>query len=302
MPPASPRVVRLFRTGAVLVVITVLMGSMVAATESGAACPTWPGCYPGQFGPKLHLNPLIEFTHRVIAGIGLLVCLGAGFLGLRDPGVERAVKPLPFVAAIGGLASAVFGALTVLVGIGKAAAVVDLTAALLAMAAAVVAAVRVSLAGSAWSWNPVTRGAGLGFVLLVVLHQLGIVVAAPNSFTRVISWPAWTIVPGDLLPTVQVVRIVLAVAIVIVVVWTLASARTERRMRTVAALVAIAVVAELSLGGAILAFGLSLPLAALYAGAAVGILAATSLLGAVATTAEAVSPERRAETGARALV
>jgi hypothetical protein len=43
-------------------------------------------------------------------------------------------------------------------------------------------------------------------------------------------------------------------------------------------------------------------LAALYAGAAVGILAATSLLGAVATTAEARSHELPAESGARALV
>ena len=88
MTEARPAVVTLFRTAAVLLAVTVLMGSMVAATESGAACPTWPGCYPGQFGPRFHLNPLVEFTHRVIAGIALLTCLAAGTVGLRDPAVD----------------------------------------------------------------------------------------------------------------------------------------------------------------------------------------------------------------------
>ena len=85
----------------------------------------------------------------LLTALLLLTCLAAGTVGLRDPAVDRWIKPLPFVAAAGGAASAVFGALTVLVGIGKAAGVVDLTAALVAMAAAIVAAVRVASPGAA---------------------------------------------------------------------------------------------------------------------------------------------------------
>ncbi len=272
----------MFRIAAVLVVITVLMGSMVAATESGAACPTWPGCYPGQFGPKLHLNPLVEFTHRVIAGIGLLTCLAAGVLGLRDPGVQRTVRPLPFVAAAGGLASAVFGALTVLVGISKAAGVVDLTSALLAMAAAVVAAVRVSRASHRWSRGRTTVTAGAAFVALVVLHCLGIVVAAPNSFTRVISWPVWAVVPGDLAPGLQIVRNGLAVIVLVLVAAAVTSG--WQRQRVPAALLAGLTAAEIVTGLVVRSAGLSLGLAAWYAALAVAILAATALLGACATT------------------
>lgn len=270
-----------FRAAAVLVTITVLMGSMVAATESGAACPTWPGCYPGQFGPKLHLNPVVEFTHRVIAGVGLLTCLAGGFLAVRDPGVERAVKPLPFVAFAGGVASALFGALTVLTGIGKGVAVIDLTAALVAMTATIVAAVRVGHPGSGWRWDRTTKAATAMYLLLLVIHQLGIVVAAPNSFTRVISWPVWRLVPGDLWPSLQRLRLLLLVAAIAAAGYAVASA--WRRLRLPAAGVAVCVVAELATGLVVLSTGLPMGLAALYSGLAGATLAATAYLAARST-------------------
>lgn len=288
MTEARPAVVTLFRTAAVLLAVTVLMGSMVAATESGAACPTWPGCYPGQFGPRFHLNPLVEFTHRVIAGIALLTCLAAGTVGLRDPAVDRWIKPLPFVAAAGGAASAVFGALTVLVGIGKAAGVVDLTAALVAMAAAIVAAVRVASPGAPWRWSRVTVGAGSVFALAVVMHGLGIVVAAPNSFTRVISWPVWAIVPGDLSPVLQGVRIALAAVVLLVAGSTVAFAWARRRVA--ALLLAVALAAELVTGLVVRAVGLSPALSALYAGFAVTVLATAALLAALASVGDRPEP------------
>lgn len=299
MTPARPSVVTLFRTAAVLVTITVLMGSMVAATESGAACPTWPGCYQGQFGPKIHLSPLVEFTHRVIAGIGLLVCLAAGVTGLRDPGVERAVKPLPFVALAGGLASAVFGALTVLIGISKAAGVVDLTAALVAMAASIVGAVRVSRPSTGWNRDRTTWGATALYGLLVVIHSLGIVVAAPNSFTRVVSWPVWVIVPGDLSPALQVVRIALAVAAValagVTVTWAC------RGLRGPATALAVVLGAELLTGVVVMWQGLSMGLGALYSGLAGLTLAATALLAACSSRATDSTSETAEATPAAVL-
>ncbi len=282
MPAARVRFV--FRVAAVLVTLSVLMGSMVAATESGAACPTWPGCYPDQIGPELHLNPMVEFTHRVVSGLGLLASLAAGVLGLRDPYVDRWVRPLPFVAVAGGTAAAVFGALVVLVGIPTPAAVVDLCCALLAMAAAVVAAVRVGHPGTAWRWTRTAVGATACYGLLMVLHALGIVVAAPGSFTRVISWPAWSTVPADLHPGLQLLRLGLAGTVLLLGAVTVML--VPHRLRWPAGLLGFGLLAELVTGLVIRAVGLGTALAALHAGFAVAILAASVLLAVLASLPE----------------
>ena len=46
--------------------ILVVIGVLVRATNSGVACPSWPGCFPGQFLPGFDAgaNVWIEWTHR----------------------------------------------------------------------------------------------------------------------------------------------------------------------------------------------------------------------------------------------
>jgi protoheme IX farnesyltransferase len=56
--------------------VLVVIGVVVRATNSGVACPSWPGCFPGQFLPGLDASPNVwfEWIHRTVAFlIGILV-------------------------------------------------------------------------------------------------------------------------------------------------------------------------------------------------------------------------------------
>lgn len=66
---------RLALTTAVVAVVLIALGGAVRATDSGLACPTWPGCFTaGDFIPPADLNVWLEHTHRLVAGtLGLLI-------------------------------------------------------------------------------------------------------------------------------------------------------------------------------------------------------------------------------------
>jgi heme A synthase len=51
-------------TTALSVYTLIVLGGLVASTDSGLACPDWPLCN-GQIFPSLTVNVLIEFLHRI---------------------------------------------------------------------------------------------------------------------------------------------------------------------------------------------------------------------------------------------
>ena len=64
--------------------VLVTLGVLVRATDSGLACPHWPGCFEGQFLPGLDAGYQVwlEWTHRSVAVlIGFLV-LGLALLAV----------------------------------------------------------------------------------------------------------------------------------------------------------------------------------------------------------------------------
>jgi protoheme IX farnesyltransferase len=89
-------VTRFQRLAAATVVTTFLLvtiGVIVRATSSGVACPTWPGCFPGQFLPGLDADyhVWLEWIHRTIAAlIGFLV-IGMAVLGFVDHRDRRSI-------------------------------------------------------------------------------------------------------------------------------------------------------------------------------------------------------------------
>src|SRR5919106_1244308 len=56
---------RLSTATAVTTLALVAIGGVVRATDSGDACPQWPGCFPGRILPPLESHALIEFSHRL---------------------------------------------------------------------------------------------------------------------------------------------------------------------------------------------------------------------------------------------
>jgi cytochrome c oxidase assembly protein subunit 15 len=52
--------------------VLIAIGGTVRATDSGLACPDWPACY-GRWIPPADLHMWIEHTHRLVAGVLLML-------------------------------------------------------------------------------------------------------------------------------------------------------------------------------------------------------------------------------------
>lgn len=267
-----------FTAAALLTFTSVVMGAVVCATESGASCPNWPGCYPDQFTPAARLSPLIEFTHRVVAAATGPAVLLAALLGRRL--VDSRPRRLAWVGLAGTVAAGVFGMLTVKVGIPWWLGVVDLASALTATVAMLVARL---LLTPGRVWAPAGgRAAWAAVGTLAVVHLTGLAVAGPGSFTRCLSWPLG-ILEADRWPLLQAARLVLtAVAMALVA---LATARAARRpdLRPYGWLAAGTVVVELVLGGVLLSGAGGGGVRTAYAVAAAAVFGAVALLAARAS-------------------
>jgi cytochrome c oxidase assembly protein subunit 15 len=269
-----------FTAAALLAFASVVMGAVVCATQSGASCPNWPGCYSDSFAPAVQLNPMIEFTHRVIAGITGPAVLVAAILARRLP--DRLPRILAWIGLAGTVAAGVFGMLTVKVGIPWWLGMVDLACALTATACLLLARVLLT-PGARWAPSLTARIAWAAVGVLATLHLTGIAVAGPDSFTRCVGWPL-CVLEADRWPWLQVVRIGLAVAAAVLIA--LAARRAERDgPRLPARLAAGLVLLELALAWAMdSGFG-GLAIRASYAVVAAAIFGATALLAARASVA-----------------
>ena len=108
------------------------MGAVVCATESGAACPDWPGCY-GKVIPPPQIHAIIEYTHRLIAALTTPLIIAAAVVGWRRTRGLRLAGRLPLIALFFTLAVVVFGVLTVLTGLPRGVAALDLGCALIVL-------------------------------------------------------------------------------------------------------------------------------------------------------------------------
>lgn len=263
-----------FTAAALLTFASVVMGALVCATQSGASCPNWPGCYADSFAPAVQLNPLIEFTHRVIAGVTGPAVLVAAILGSRLP--DRRPRILAWAGLAGTLAAGVFGMLTVKVGIPWWLGMIDLACALAATVSLLVARLLLE-PGATWQPGTTARLAWGALGALTALHLSGIAVAGPDSFTRCLGWPVLGILDADRWPWLQVTRIGLAVVAAALIA--LAVRRAVRRgPRLPGWFAAGLVLLELGLGWAMEAGSGSLAVRAAYAVTAASIFGAVALL------------------------
>jgi heme o synthase len=82
-------VTRFQKLAAATVVTTFLLvtiGVVVRATDSGVACPTWPGCFEGQFLPRADQGAQVwlEWTHRTVAALIGVLILALAFVAVRS--------------------------------------------------------------------------------------------------------------------------------------------------------------------------------------------------------------------------
>jgi protoheme IX farnesyltransferase len=81
--------------------LLVVIGVVVRATDSGVACPNWPGCFPGQFLPGLDSDGhvWIEWLHRTVAAVIGFLILGLAAIAWLDHRDRRSIL-WPSLAAV----------------------------------------------------------------------------------------------------------------------------------------------------------------------------------------------------------
>ena len=272
-----------FIAAAIVTFGAVALGSVVCATDSSAACPNWPGCYVGQIAPQAHLNPVLEFVHRVVAVTSGPLLLAAGIAGLRVK--DALVRTLPWVAFAGAMIAGVLGMLTVKVGISKAWAAFDLGASLIALVAITVATVCVLRYPRRWQPGATGRLAWGAVGALFAFHVCSVLVAGPGSLTRCMSWPVWRIVEADGGVAWQWVRLVLGGAAVVLTALVALQGMRRQDTRVYGAALAVLVVCEVAMGLTVVAHGAGLTVKARYAALAAATFCVSVWIASLASVA-----------------
>ncbi len=196
---------RFQRLAAATVVTTFLLvtiGVVVRATESGVACPTWPGCFRGQFLPGLDADyhVWLEWIHRTVAALIGFLILGLAALAIIDHR-DRASLLWPSVASVALVGyQAYLGRETVRLGNSGESVTAHLAAAMSLVGILVYLLVR-----SGYPARISGRGASQRFTLVAVfaaaatfaLLLFGSNVTARNAGVIFLDWP---LMNGGLFP------------------------------------------------------------------------------------------------------
>jgi heme a synthase len=165
--PASTFVKLALASVAALYLI-VITGSLVRLTGSGLGCESWPGCEEGSFFPASDVHGAIEFGNRAVGivpiGLTLLTWLGAR----RTEGLPGWAGRLAGAVALGTLAQAPLGLVTITSGLHPLLVMSHFLLALVVLAGAVVVAVE--------GWGLVSGRAELRVPR--ELRRLGLVIGA----------------------------------------------------------------------------------------------------------------------------
>lgn len=96
----------------IVVLIQITLGGFVRVTGSGLGCPDWPLC-DGRVIPVFERTAIIEFSHRVVASIVMLVSFMASFLAWRFHRTNLSIFLPTVMATLLVLIAAILGAIVV---------------------------------------------------------------------------------------------------------------------------------------------------------------------------------------------
>jgi protoheme IX farnesyltransferase len=217
--------------GATILLFTV--GGLVRGTGSGLGCSTWPQCDPGRLFPSGTVHSLIEFSHRTLAFVVMVLSLASGVIAWRTQRrspwiVWPAVLAFPLV-----LAQAVLGGIVVATDLDPAWVTVHFVVAL-ALIADVSVLASASFAADRGDGTPVDRSfARLTMVTTGVVGALLLVGTYVRASDAQLVFTDWPLMGGRLLPSfaaqgaaVMFTHRVLAVVGLSFVLWTMIRART----------------------------------------------------------------------------
>jgi heme o synthase len=183
--------------------VLVVIGVAVRATDSGLACPHWPGCFEGQFLPGLDagFQVWIEWIHRTVAAIIGFLILGMAIFAFLDHRSQRAIL-LPSIAAVLLVGfQAYLGARTVQLGNTGESVTAHLAAAMALVGLLVYLLVRSSYPAR------LSGGGSQRFTLLAAFAAaatFGVLLFGANVTARDagLIFPDWPLMNGALVPAV----------------------------------------------------------------------------------------------------
>jgi heme o synthase len=193
---------RLAMATVVATLFLVTIGVIVRATDSGVACPTWPGCFEGQALPSLDagFNVWIEWTHRTVAALIGILILGLAALAVLDHR-DRPSIVWPSLAAVVLVGfQAWLGRETVRLGNTGESVTAHLATAMVLVGVLVYLLARSSFPariGGRGSSQRFTLLATFGAVATFVLLLFGSHVTATD---QALVFPDWPLMGGSLLP------------------------------------------------------------------------------------------------------
>ena len=110
----APSTFRLLATASAFALYVIIVsGATVRLTGSGLGCEGWPGCTPGAVFPEKDYHSFVEFGNRVVSLFPILLSLGTAIASHFLRPLPRWVRACAWVAALGTIAQAPLGLITV---------------------------------------------------------------------------------------------------------------------------------------------------------------------------------------------
>jgi protoheme IX farnesyltransferase len=255
------RFAKLAIAAAIATYVLIAVGGLVRATDSGLACPDWPGCFAfNDWIPAADAHVWIEHTHRLIAAVavGPLVGLIGLITLLTSRRHDRVMLAAAVVAGVLVIVQSLLGRLVVFQGLPRELVTAHLGMALTVLAMTILIADRAA-SGPMPGRRSALPSTLIGVTGLAVFAQmlLGSWVTGHNAGLAYGDFP---LMGGQLLPVIGTVEQAIQVAhrglafvvllLVLWMAWAVRRATQERLPRRLAAIAAVLIVVQLLLGAA----------------------------------------------------
>jgi heme a synthase len=168
---SAARFRKLALASAVSLYVIVTSGATVRLTGSGLGCEGWPGCSPGAVFPEKDYHSFVEFGNRLVSIFPILLSLATAAASMFVRGLPRWLKLTAWGAALGTLAQAPLGLITVRLDLDPVAVMSHFLLAVAVLAAAVVVVLearRLEVGPAEPVVPPWARWAGIGFAALAL--------------------------------------------------------------------------------------------------------------------------------------
>jgi protoheme IX farnesyltransferase len=225
---------------AIATVVLFAIGGLVRGTGSGLGCSAWPACEPGRLFPSGTVHSLIEFSHRAMAFLVILLTALTGVAAIRVARREPTVLWPALLAFPLVLAQAGLGAVVVATELDAGWVTAHFVVALLLIADVTYVAASAVITSDARDGGVIDKtGRSFSRLALVTAAVVGLLLLV-GTYVRAsdaqLVFTDWPLMDGRLVPTLggaataMFLHRALAAIAMLLVLWTAIRARTDGGM------------------------------------------------------------------------